>query len=501
MIQMLLISGFLVLLLRDGLDGSSLGGFGATAAAGWTLGVLAGIWAGAHAVLVYSGRRLDRTGRLGVLRWVDTTLLVARLSATVVFWIGVLVLGWFDAVRSAMGDWVLLDEVVAIGPLVLVFVLLWWSQYPIDRRLREAVLMRELDRGAPIHAPPTRWGYVWMAMSHQALLVLVPIALIVAWGELVMLAVEQSWWPGGGGGGGGGGDWEWLVPVAQLGGALCVFGVTPPIMRLIWSTVPLGQGPLRDRLLGLCRAHGVRIRELLLWRTHGTMINGAVLGLFAPLRYILLTDALLDALSGPQVEAVMAHEIAHVRRRHMVWMAISMLASVMAVATASEWVLARLEPTPSDAPWVRALLGDSSGGVVGVGGGGGGWGETAATVVALGVGLLVFGFVSRRFEWQADAFAVKHLSGAFERGRDATVTGQAAWIMSDALGAVADLNHMPRTRWGWRHGSIASRQHRLVRLVGKRCDALPIDRQVRAIKIVSLLVLVAVVLVIAVGGG
>src|SRR5690606_31987071 len=64
----------------------------------------------------------------------------------------------------------------------------------------------------------------------------------------------------------------------------------------------------------------VRFREVLLWRTFGGMVNAAVMGMLAPLRYILLSDALLEHLPAEQVEAVMAHEVAHIRKRHLVWL-------------------------------------------------------------------------------------------------------------------------------------------------------------------------------------
>ena len=88
--------------------------------------------------------------------------------------------------------------------------------------------------------------------------------------------------------------------------------------------------------------------------------------------------------------------------------------------------------------------------------------------------------MSRRFEWQADAFAAKQLSRD-EPGATA-VTQESADAMCGALGAVARLNHMNPNARSFRHGSITTRQRRLQRLVGLPLEKLPIDRATRWIK-------------------
>ncbi|QKK09010.1 MAG: hypothetical protein HND58_13120 [Planctomycetota bacterium] len=90
----------------------------------------------------------------------------------------------------------------------------------------------------------------------------------------------------------------------QLLGVVALLAFLPLALRLLWDTVPLGPGGLRDGLVAMCGRYRVRVRNILVWRTHGAMINGAVVGLLPRLRYIVLTDALLETLSGAQVEAV-----------------------------------------------------------------------------------------------------------------------------------------------------------------------------------------------------
>jgi Zn-dependent protease with chaperone function len=135
------------------------------------------------------------------------------------------------------------------------------------------------------------------------------------------------------------------------------------------------------------------------------------------------------------------------------------------------------------------------------------------SAAAMGVAVFAFGWVSRRFEWQADAFAARHLSEHPPVREEADSGGletrpprempskyiapQAVDAMVGALESVAELNHLPRERFGFRHGSIAERVRRLRALQGVGVDALPIDGQVRWMKR-GIGVMVAVMLMAAV---
>jgi Zn-dependent protease with chaperone function len=428
-----------------------------------SLSLMAAIGAVAHVLIWRSARRLDRTGSGRHVRGADRVVLGAWLAATIAHVFNVLALGWLDSVRAVLGDVVILDEAVAVAPVVGVVMSAWWSLYPIDRRVREAGLMRDLDEGRPVYRQVTRAGFVFLASRHQLAIILVPVLLVMGWSELVVwgarywLKTRQD--PSSAGQGA-----AWAILLIQAFGTMVAFTLMPPIMRRVWDTEPLGPGAMRNRLDELCRRHGVRNRELLVWRTRGTMINGAVMGLFAPVRYIMLTDSLLDHLSDVQVEAVMAHEVGHVRRRHMIWLIVSMLGAIGIVIAIADLAV-RIVPLPAQAI---------------------GWANILVTLIAISVALTLFGFVSRRFEWQADAFAARHLSEHAE-APSATVTPEAVAAMSGALQAVADLNHIPPARFSWRHGSIFTRQERLARLVGLPVDGLPIDREASIFKLVAAL--------------
>ena len=413
-------------------------------------------------------RRLADSGAPGAIFGAERLARSARVVLLAHFALVVLVFGWLDTVRGVVGDVVLLDELLTIAPPLAGVVATWWLYYPIERSVRDAQLIRRLDLGKAIFPTPTRGQYVLGQARLHLLLLLAPVLMILTAAELIDFALVRGELA------------RWIGDVLTLLAAVGIVLLAPVLARFVLDAEAMAAGALRDELLGVCRTHRVRIRALLIWRTYGTMINAAVMGLIGPLRYVLLTDALLESMSRREVVAVMAHEIGHIRRRHLPWLLASLLATI-AVMTAPLLAasLALDGWTASDArsPWGRLAT-------------------TAVAVSAAAAVLTVFGWISRRFERQADSFAVVHLSR--DDGSDAAAPGligaEAVAVMCGALESIARLNAVPATRPSWRHGSIAWRRAYLESLVGKPAETLPIDRQVRWIKGLAALVLGFVVL-------
>lgn len=410
-------------------------------------------------------RRLVKGGKTNAIRRAESAASAARFIAVAWHILAVLAIGWLDAIRAMVGDVIAADELLAIAPPLLVMLAGWWSFYPIEAHIRSTMMLRSLDTGEPLYPTPTRARFVLMHARHHLALLVVPISIVLAWNEAVVVAamrlepiVPRVEWIG------------QAVGVVQIAGSLMVLAFVPLVITRIWDTTPLGPGELRDRLVALCRGARAGAREILVWNTGGTMVNGAVLGFIPSLRYILLTDALLESLTDRQAEAVLAHEVAHVRRHHMLWLAATAGAALLGGGALIE-------------TGVRRVIGAD-----------GLTGTTAPvaqlTVIALAFAftLLVFGYVSRRFEWQADAFAAAQLSPVSDHGR-AVVAPEAAHAMIAALDAVAYLNHIPKDRFTWRHGSIAERQRRLLDLIGRPVDALPIDSSVSLLKVAAIIAL------------
>jgi STE24 endopeptidase len=97
--------------------------------------------------------------------------------------------------------------------------------------------------------------------------------------------------------------------------------------------------------------------------------------------------------------------------------------------------------------------------------------DLATNVVGVGLFFLVFGFLSRRFERQADVYAArtieKHAGAELEMGGDRFATptsggpgrvGQhGAAVFTSALYRVAVVNNIPIAARNFSHGSIATR--------------------------------------------
>ncbi len=413
----------------------------------------------ALAIAIRAAMRGMNRGR-GFREYLAADWLVRSLPIVAVFAhvVSVLGLGWLEVIRGMIGDQILIDEVAAILPALLMPMVGWWLFYPIEQRLREATMVRRFDEGLPLYPLPTRLGYVANQVRLQYLLTLPPILLLMTWTESVQ-RYGQTWTTGA----------PWLIQALAVGGSVTIFALAPLLARVTLNVSPIPPGELREDLLNVCRRHRIGVRDLLVWHTAGSLINGAVMGLIAPLRYVMLTEVLVDSLPRPQLLAVMAHEVGHVRRHHLWWTIGCLLAIVLSADLAMRILAAGIETLIH----LPALL------WAGVG-----WGLSMANLVLM---FVLFGWVSRRFERQADTFAAQHLS----EGQDGTVQLGAALALADALETVSRLNGVDPHRASWRHGSISWRQRYLRSIVGQPVNRLGIDRLIRWIKIATVVILLA----------
>jgi STE24 endopeptidase len=257
---------------------------------------------------------------------------------------------------------------------------------------------------------------------------------------------------------------------------------SPEILRRVLHTEPLPDCPLRRRLERIARQYHVGYRDVLLWKTESQMGNAAVMGFVPRFRYVLLSDLLLETMRDEQIEAIFAHEIGHVIHRHLYWLVAALAAMLFALAGPGQTISDAFSFTQSQHPW----LSDSV--------------QTALMLAfCLGVFGLVFGFVSRKFERQADVFAARTMQSEFDAAaqRNApatllaeletettstavlevpgmTVSGyssgyvgeQGAAAFCTALERVAIVNNIPIAARSWCHGSIAKRI-RFVQALGR----------------------------------
>jgi STE24 endopeptidase len=115
-----------------------------------------------------------------------------------------------------------------------------------------------------------------------------------------------------------GSDGSEAVRVAGSILLLVAFVLLVPYTLLIAADTTRLPSDLRARLLELCRAQGLRVRDVRLMQSRSQKVaNAFFLGLIPWFRYIVISDYLVDQLDEDELHAVVAHEIAHGKRHHL----------------------------------------------------------------------------------------------------------------------------------------------------------------------------------------
>jgi len=352
---------------------------------------------------------------------------------------GLMLAGWGGLInqRLALQRIPLLGKALALGPFVAALVVHWWAVYPLERALRLRLRAQTALNG---EAPLPVWSrrqFVAFNVRHHLLFVAVPAAMIFLALDLPAALGASA-----------------KADMVALVAAAGVLVMAPTVIVWIWRTRPLPAGTLRQRLDDYCRRIGLTYRQLLVWDTGGVVVNAGVMGLLRPVRYVLLSDALLGRLDADAVESVFAHEAGHVIHHHIGYLVLFTTGVLLVCATASE-AAARALGLPGD------------------------WAEGAGLLAAAVAWLPLFGALSRRFERQADVFA----AAAGGDGPDAPLTGEGVARFTNALLAIGRLNGISPRQRNFRHGSIRRRLDYLLELSAGGCSAADVDATVARIKV------------------
>jgi STE24 endopeptidase len=280
-----------------------------------------------------------------------------------------------------------------------------------------------------------------------------------------------------------------------------VFLVAPVLLRYIWHTTSLPAGELRSRLDGLCRRIGLSYRDILIWHSDGMVVNAAVMGLIRPVRYVLLSDGLLETMDDDKIEAVFGHEAGHVKHHHITFYLLFAILSMLVVGGISELVV-RFGPDLMQQAGRAESLRDSQAQVRD-------YLQVMAMVMIVAIWGIGFGPVSRRFEWQADLFGARSvtpdiascdrpclvhgtldpqpLNPGYRPPPGLVVCATAAHTFGEALHRIATLNGIPVEARSWRHSSIGNRIRLLRQYAADPSAIARLNRGVLTIKIVLVL--------------
>lgn len=427
----------------------------------------------------------DPDGRERVLAHYERWRMLQQLLQFGLFGLALGVLGWGWAVRQvwnwdhpqlfAVGpvppEARLLPgvELLTLLPFLLSQVVTWFFLYDADRAVyRSAQCVMDADGFAhvllearPATAAPFggRWAYVGFQLRQKLALVFIPVLLLIVQKEAMRLFPE-AWH-----------DWQGTLNLVGVAALLVVFVSMPLIIRGVLGLQPLPPGELRDQLTAATRRLGFRCSDVLVWNTRHGMANAMVIGLVPWLRYVVFTDRLLEEFTPDEVEAVFGHEIGHIRHHHMLFYLVFLMGSMAMLGLVADHLLLPLLAAAVDqlAEALPAVVPAAAGGWLGPNG------DFAAFPVVgliLAYVFLVFGFLSRRCERQADLFGCRAVSCPaadcpfhpddavlVPRGSGLCPTGIRTFIR--ALEKVAVLNGICRSRPGflqsWQHSTIARR--------------------------------------------
>jgi STE24 endopeptidase len=318
----------------------------------------------------------------------DYTIAKARFAQLETAIEAALLLGWtllgglnaLNQVLLALMGGGLWQQLALIGAFTLIGGLLtlplaWWSTFRIEERFG----FNKMNLGL--------WLGDLVKNALVGALIGLPIVALVLW---LMGAAGPTWWL-----------WAWGV---WMGFNLLLLVLYPTLIAPLFNKFePLQDESLKNRVNALMQRCGFAAKGLFVMdgSKRSAHANAYFTG-FGAAKRVVFFDTLLQQLSPPEIDAVLAHELGHYKRRHIVQRVVLMFAlslvgfALLGWLSSQVWFYTGLGVTPSlDAPnHAVALL-----------------------LFMLVVPLLTYFLsplmaqLSRRHEFEADAYAVAHTDG------------------------------------------------------------------------------------------
>ena len=302
----------------------------------------------------------------------------------------------------------------AIGLFLFYLSTLWYFAYPLYRELfrtgisRRSFILSNLRFIAPILFP-------WFALSLvYDLIPFTPWAsssafLDTVYGQMLFFAVFLT----------------------------LLMMVMPKFIQYWWGCKPLEASEKGKQLAAFLHERGFRYRRLLSWPIfEGRMMTAGIMGIVPRYRYILVTEALMSALSIEELEAVMAHEMGHAKYYHLLFYVLFFVGFMVLSFGLSDVYIYLIYAWPP----LRDLVSENDSNSMTL--------FYMLVAVPMLLTLLIYfryimGFFMRQFERQADLYS-------------AGIMGTPAFIVN-ALERIAFLSGKTRDVPNWHHFSIAQR--------------------------------------------
>ena len=212
------------------------------------------------------------------------------------------IINWPQIVRGnfALHNTVFIDEFLIFLPIVLPLIFAWYifsrievghghayaNLAPVSSRLEQRLIVKRLR----ITASKTR-----ILLG----LLLVPTLLFFVLRDLLVLIDAQ---------------FTLLATLLLLFGILAAM---PMLLRVLWKIESIADSELGDRVRSIMHHSNVRIGDVCIWKTGGSIVNALVIGIVPGKRQVLISDGLLQNFEVDELEGIVRHEAAHFSRHHL----------------------------------------------------------------------------------------------------------------------------------------------------------------------------------------
>lgn len=211
----------------------------------------------------------------------------------------------------------------------------------------------------------------------------------------------------------------------------------PWFMQYIWGCTPIEDPHIKHTISTIVQRFRIKFRDILLWpQPDDKHCTAAVIGILPQFRYLIITPCLLKYLSINELEAVIAHEVAHIRYRHMLWYIIFIIGYSLIIYNMAEplinWVLSH-KFMAETVVWMDYQHPKISSILILI----------PFMIFIIGYFRFFMGYFMRNFEREADS-AVFEIHGA-------------PWHLINALEKIGIIAGNIRNQPSWHHYSIAER--------------------------------------------
>jgi Zn-dependent protease with chaperone function len=186
----------------------------------------------------------------------------------------------------------MVSGLAGLGLYLLHLAVIWYLSHPVYREIHNSSISRA--------------GFIKGSFSFNTI-ILVPWLLVTLISDLLQFLQPPAFLG------------TEMGQTASIGAVLLVFLLFAPwlVVRL-WGCTSMPAGYVRFELRKFCEEHRFKAGDFLLWPLFGgEMLTAGVMGILPGFRYILITQGLLRILDIDELKAVVAHEMGHVRKLHM----------------------------------------------------------------------------------------------------------------------------------------------------------------------------------------